>query len=108
MSRLAVTGLALLLTGCGSISAHPYAVHPVKKPALKDFAVCEIVIADLLEDADVWVMEDHDDDFGDAHVLIMGISKRRVDWLCALGSRRIVKYPAPAKPPTADYEGGHR
>jgi hypothetical protein len=70
-----------------------------KKPTLANFAVCEISIEDLLADKDVWVIEDPDEDFGDAHVIVMGITKRRVDWLCDLASRRIIKQPGAAKPP---------
>lgn len=72
------------------------------KPRLKDFAVCELVIEELLQDRDVWVKLDPDDDWGEAreaHALIMGITKRRIDWLRELGIKLIVKTPGPAKPP---------
>ena len=57
--------------------------------------------ADLLQDPAVSVMEDPGDDFGAAHIIVMGITKRRVDWLCELARRQIVKLP---EPPTASRE----
>ena len=75
-----------------------------RKPNLKEFAVCEILVADLIADRDVWIEVDPDDDFGDAHVLVMGITKRRIDWLRDLGARRIINRPGPAKPPSSEYD----
>ena len=69
-----------------------------RKPALQPFAVCEFSIEELIVEPGVWVWPDHDEDYGDAHVLVMGITKGRVDWLRALALKRIVKYPGPAKP----------
>jgi hypothetical protein len=69
----------------------------VRKPHLQPFAVCELVVEELLTEEGVWVMQDPDDDFGDAHALIMGITKRRIDWLRDLARKRIVKFPGPAK-----------
>lgn len=69
-----------------------------RKPALEPFAVCEFAIEELRAEQGVWVKPDHDEVFGDAHVLVMGITKRRIDWLRDLALKRIVKYPAPAKP----------
>ena len=72
-----------------------------RKPNLKEFAICGILVADLIADGDVWVESDPDDDFGDAHALVMGITKRRIDWLRDLGARRIIKRPGPAKLPSS-------
>ncbi len=71
------------------------------KPKLKPFAIREISVENLLPEAGVWVMLDPDDDWGDArdaHVLVMGITKRRVDWLWEFGCRQIIKYPDAARP----------
>lgn len=71
------------------------------KPWLQEFAICEIVIEALHQERDVWVKLDPDDDWGDAreaHVLVMNITKRRVDWLRDLGRQRIVKLPGPPGP----------
>ena len=69
-----------------------------KKPSLRPFGVCEFAVEELVAEDGVWAMEDVDDDFGDAHHLVMGITKRRVDWLRELAIKRIVKFPDPAKP----------
>ena len=69
-----------------------------RKPKLEPFAACEFVIEELRAEPDVWVMADFDEDFGDAHAMVMGITKRRIDWLRALAVQRIVKYPAAMKP----------
>jgi hypothetical protein len=69
-----------------------------RKPKLGPFAVCEFVIEELRAEDGVWVTPDPDEDFGDAHALVMGITKRRIDWLRDLAVQRIVKYPEPMKP----------
>ena len=69
------------------------------KPHVAPFAVCEFLVEELVAADGVWVKLDFDPDgFGDAHVSVMGITKRRVDWLRDLALRRIVKAPGPEKP----------
>lgn len=68
------------------------------QPAIREFGVCEFSIEELLVEDGVWVKVDDDEDFGDAHVLVIGITKRLVDWLRELAIKRIVKKPGPAKP----------
>lgn len=68
------------------------------KPAVAAFGVCEFAVEELVAETGVWVKLDPDPDFGDAHVSVMGITKRRVDWLRDLAVRAIVKVPGPAKP----------
>ena len=71
------------------------------KPAVADFGVCEFLVEELLAEEGVWVKLDSDPDpdgLGDAHASVMGITKRRVDWLRDLALKRIVKVPGPEKP----------
>jgi hypothetical protein len=68
------------------------------KPAVAAFGVCEFSGEELVAEDGVWVKLDRDPDFGDAHVSVMGITKRRVDWLRDLALRRIAKAPGPEKP----------
>jgi hypothetical protein len=71
------------------------------KPRLRNFAVCELSVEELLVDDGVWVKLEPDEEWGDArdaHVLVIGITKRRVDWLRELGMRNVVKPPGPPQP----------